>query len=334
MEERQRVPFPRTSVIPRLSGPRTAAATTTSSEQQTAPNAAPSGTRIHYASATRAGAWLKFVLFSGDIGWNPAYCSENARTAKKRYMPASRTSSEQTSVVKKHQLHMCEVLREALPGRHLSDYYFLGNNEEISLHMFLPGTEIGVHNGGSNTRLNVNLLLGVPDGETGRFVSERLVAAGVVLPDHSEKSSPKKEAAPSKRVSADPSFQDGAEAAAKTKINSRRDLANDGQLQLKMGGAHSFRTHAAVMAYDDCQDVEYSVAGEDAPVYMLQLGVMHPGLIAELETRAGGGGANGGTSDVGVRSGGKSAVEQGGGGSGGPGSSSSGGSGRKDREEL
>ena len=37
------------------------------------------GTFFHVA-ATKSGAWLKFVLYNGDVGWNPSYCSELSGT--------------------------------------------------------------------------------------------------------------------------------------------------------------------------------------------------------------------------------------------------------------
>ena len=120
-----------------------------------------------------------------------------------------------------------------------------------------------MHNGGSNTRLNLNFLLDVPDENTRQFVDEKTKQDAMAWT-----AGPPGGASPSSTSS--PSTE-----------GERRE--SEQKLLMRLGGQRAFGPHAEVLAYDDCRDVEFSVATQ--PVYLLQLGLMHPGLVLELENR-------------------------------------------------
>ncbi len=122
-----------------------------------------------HVAATKQGAWIKFVLYTGEHGWNPSYCpanvAENYATRNFNYeqnLVGKQVTSERELAIGKNKLHACTIFENnnhLLPGHEFKDYYFLANNEEVSFQLFLPRTKIGTHSGGSNTRVNLDLNL-------------------------------------------------------------------------------------------------------------------------------------------------------------------------------
>ena len=77
------------------------------------------------------------MIYDGERGWSETWCQ---------------------------RLSICSILKGFLLGevKGLNSYYFLSTNEEVAFTKIEPNTTVGIHNGGSNTRVNIDLMLSDP----------------------------------------------------------------------------------------------------------------------------------------------------------------------------
>ncbi|CAD7951131.1 unnamed protein product [Amoebophrya sp. A25] len=260
-----------------------------------------------HVAATQSGAWLKFVLYNGELGWNPTYCSEQTHLQpleepRIRTKKNKRPSSKGGSAVQ--DLNACSIFADALPGGKLRDYYFLANNEEISFQLFLPNTTVGVHSGGSNTRINLDLLLRSEQSkELSTFVQKQLVDNPLLLPftsgafySETPVNTQEQFGGGSSKVlddkirqmhkAVDSSSRPKAKSSPSTSSSSEGDSTTSSMLRQTVANRRESLTpeSGTVTAYDDCQDLSLQVTGPK-PIFKFQVGIMHPKLIQELQRR-------------------------------------------------
>lgn len=159
-----------------------------------------------YASLVEEGAWERVVLYDGVRGWDPRWCGGTG-TAR---------------------LQLCELLRGRLLGEaaRLLRYYVLDNNEEVSISRLSgPRTVVRPHNGGTNARINFDLLV---EG------------------------------------------------------HGKTSLRIGGDSKVFGAGRAAAREHLVI--FDACHDREVVYEG-DAPLFFLEVGIMHPALAAEAAAK-------------------------------------------------